>query len=99
MAREPRRCAGTAREIALAFRVFGAENYTLAGAIFNNQGFDPSFPGKGHNFEAVTVVGNKVTITNKYARGRCYWELYMATQRMDGTIGLIDPGVENSDAE
>jgi hypothetical protein len=87
------------KEIALAFTIFGVENYVVAGVIFNNRGLDTSFPAKGHNFEAVTVAGNKVTITNKYARGRCYWELYIAIQRSDGTIGLIDPGLENSDAE
>lgn len=89
----------TSGHIDLEFEVFGpggGTDYTVAGIILNNRGFDTKH-SKGNNFDAPKVEDNKVTITNRYVRGRTFWELYIAIQHSDGRIGLIDPGVENSD--
>ncbi len=76
----------------------GADLYSIAGVLINNSGLDQTH-AKGSNFDTNLPRKNVVTIKNKYKRGKEYWEFYLAIQDSTGRIGLIDPGVENSELE
>ena len=76
----------------------GANLYIVAGVLINNQGLDQTH-AKGSNFDTNLPNKNLVRLKDKYKRGKEYWEVYIAIQDSTGRIGIVDPGVENSDLD
>ena len=92
--------AGTpAKKIKLIFTILPANTYIVAGVCFNGDGFN----GRGalkNNFEIGDGNENKLTIIDKYSRGLMYWDVLIAVhEKLTGLIGLIDPGVENTEEQ
>ena len=90
--------AQKAKPINLEFTITPAGSYVVAGLIVDGGGFD----GKGgakNNFAPGAIDGNVVTLEDVYSDGKTYWEVLIGIQEVAGgkRVGVIDPGVENSE--
>jgi hypothetical protein len=88
-----------AKKIKLIFTILPANTYIVAGVCFSSDGFN----GHGNmknNFEIVDGNDHKLTIIDKYSRGLTFWDVLIAVQeKLTGLIGIIDPGVENTEQD
>ncbi len=79
-----------------------AKTYTVCGFIISNGGLNSPTPGPG-NFQPDQVNDNVLTLINRYTKGRQTWKLYLAISCVDAAgvtqVGVVDPAIENSDAE
>jgi hypothetical protein len=73
--------------------------YTVCGLAITNAGLSGDGSGNG-SFSLSSVSGSTLGIVDHYSTGNgATWKLYIAILNSSGQLGLIDPGIENSDAE
>ena len=88
---------GKAKAVNLEFTIEPANTYVIAGLLIDQAGFDEKGGGK-NNFKLSKVDGSVVTVTDNYVDGKTYLEVLIGIQDItSGRIGIIDPGVENSE--
>lgn len=90
--------AGPAKPIDLVFTILPAGDYLGAGVLIDGDGLNDNGTSGNNNFTLTRVDGNKILVKNAYKKGKAYFELFLGIQQVStGRLGLIDPGVENSE--
>lgn len=66
-----------------------AKTYAVCGLAITNSGLNG-------NFSLGQINNNVLSLSNRYTRGKTSWKLYIAVM-FGNQLGIIDPGIENSD--
>lgn len=85
----------------LQFNVVDANNpnerYTVVGAGMSNNGLTNGGDPGMVDFTLASYNQNTVQFNNRYTRGVQTWELYILVTNSAGTVGIIDPEIDNTD--
>ena len=89
----------SAEPVDITYTIEPAAHYKVAGVMINKHGLTGN--GKEPNFSIVSMVENKLTLRNHYRVGEQDWQVLIGIQEkaISGRVGIIDPGVENSEQE